>query len=913
MSLKLFEVHKKFSTSHLSMSTSETTSQDDETMRKTANSYIVVFRSISNVFNDTSVSFSESNDDSPPSPAHEEYVDAPTGPSPVYSDKLSDSIIPEQQRPRNQTPDSLRPKPTTSRTPSPIRQSSYVPDHMIAEAINKNPPPAFPPMRESSLTPSIASAATPAAATTATVAQPTVFLQGYLIEPNPGDPWNSCTVTVISHLSPDLAKLETNYTTCKKLKTFIEEVKLHFEQLEYGGGGGDLQQQPQRRNRVADASAAVGAGIVGLMASAKGQELKNYLVSSSAAAAGYLMKGKSRSTGSLLVVKNNSGGGSGVDSEIEDSDNDVAATEIADGNSSSVRPNSGASSSLKKNFDSESILSRTATVNSETASVVSASSYQKQRSELVSSAVAFAKNVGLRRPASISFLARAAIAAAGGGGIQQADSSIQSAGFSQPTSSFSIGDSPEPAEFIQKRIAPKETDQIEIPFRRQDFHATVELSWEFMIKDMHSITFGLSFRPDHNSAAYSNSMSSQFLESISESLDSNSGSNDVRQIIPLSSVANTAAIPSHRGNLNLSLFCSGTFVFFWDNSTGSGKKLKKEVWFRSMFRPFEIPTTLTNRDAVVSSTDDDMLGEYGFKRNEQLYCTGMTGEVTIAKKSLYRAFFTYDSSVERFNDAGEPETLTFLAWNYSTNGLEVMFGVSYYPAVVNTSVSSVENVPAAFEQGVLHSEFGFNVGKFEAKTIFEETPELVHLETGPNEPVLPPPKPTRRTQVLSPVASQPLLPLSNSVEKPLVAASLTAVAAKEQNSTSSSQPHEFSQQRPQHTYQSTYPFKPRSRPIPIIPLSKVKSNVGATLSGAIPIDNLKNGVYVFVWDNTTSVLLPKIVSFRVGLVTTALAAAVGGALAADSVAYEVNSPVIVGGTASGVSFQDGDFVSAWKE
>ncbi|KAJ3093272.1 hypothetical protein HK100_006717, partial [Physocladia obscura] len=712
-SLKLFEIHKKIATSYSASSSSELAPQDDEGMKKTANSYIVVFRSISNVINDSPVPSFGSNEDSPPSPTHEEYVDAPTGPSPsqLHFEQFLDASLPQQQPSRSETPDSLIPQPaTSSRTPSPSRQSSYVPDHMITEAVTKKPPPAFP-IRESSITPSLTSTATPATAKTAITAQPTVFLQGYLIEPNPSDIWNSSTVTVISHLSPDLAKLETNYAICKKLKTFIEEVKHHFEQFE--DGGGDFQ-QPQRRNRVADASAAVGAGIAGLITSAKGQELKNYLVSSSAAAAGYLMKGKSRNGGSLLVVKNNSSSGGGVDSENEDSDNNAATTEIIDGNSNSIRPGSSVSagSNSKKIFDSESLFfARTATGNNETAIVVSNSSYQKQRSELVSSAVAFAKNVGLKRPASIGFLTRAALAAAGGGSIQQVDSPIQSAGFSQLSSSFSIGDNPE-TEFIQKCIAPKETGQIEIPFRRQDFHAAVELSWEFIIKDLHQITFGLSFRPDCSSTAYNNSISAQFPESISESLEN---STDTRQIIPVSVIANTAAIPSHRGNLSLSLFCSGTFVFFWDNSTGSSKKLEKEVWFRAVFRPFEIPVALTKLDAIVSSIDDDTVGEFGFERKEQQHCTGMTGEVTVAKKSLYRAFVTYDSSMERFNDAGEPETLTFLTWDYSTNGFDVLFGVSYNPFSPNDSTSVVDNVSPVFEEGVSQSE----VGTIDTKTTFE--------------------------------------------------------------------------------------------------------------------------------------------------------------------------------------------------
>ncbi|KAJ3083323.1 hypothetical protein HDU99_010954 [Rhizoclosmatium hyalinum] len=67
----------------------------------------------------------------------------------------------------------------------------------------------------------------------------------------------------------------------------------------------------------------------------------------------------------------------------------------------------------------------------------------------------------------------------------------------------------------------------------------------------------------------------------------------------------------------------------------------------------------------------------------------------------------------------------------------------------------------------------------------------------------------------------------------------------------------------------------RATAIPVLPMTKVKTNIGSTLSGtlAVPIDRGsggRKGVYAFVWDNTGSVMLPKVISFRVGLVTTAV-------------------------------------------
>ncbi|KAI9355433.1 hypothetical protein DFJ73DRAFT_280855 [Zopfochytrium polystomum] len=49
-----------------------------------------------------------------------------------------------------------------------------------------------------------------------------VYLYGYLIEPSSTDA-NSCRVTVLSQLSPDISRLEANFNTCRKLKNFVEE------------------------------------------------------------------------------------------------------------------------------------------------------------------------------------------------------------------------------------------------------------------------------------------------------------------------------------------------------------------------------------------------------------------------------------------------------------------------------------------------------------------------------------------------------------------------------------------------------------------------------------------------------------------------------------------------------------------
>ncbi|RKP01728.1 hypothetical protein CXG81DRAFT_18487 [Caulochytrium protostelioides] len=71
-----------------------------------------------------------------------------------------------------------------------------------------------------------AAAAATAAAAIAPVAEetPICYVFGFLIEPPPGGDGTACHVTMVSQYSPDMSRLELSYASCRKVKSFIEEL-----------------------------------------------------------------------------------------------------------------------------------------------------------------------------------------------------------------------------------------------------------------------------------------------------------------------------------------------------------------------------------------------------------------------------------------------------------------------------------------------------------------------------------------------------------------------------------------------------------------------------------------------------------------------------------------------------------------
>ncbi|KAJ3068099.1 PDZ domain-containing protein 8, partial [Podochytrium sp. JEL0797] len=739
-------------------------------------------------------------------------------------DLTSDPYPPEHFTPPSQTthtiPRSRSPSPTKPRNQDPTFSSNPpspakppIPEPLLDTLIPSTalPAPLLPPTRQSSLPPN-----TPVS---------TVYLQGYIVEHSTTHPTTQCTVTLLSQLSPDLQRLETNVSSCKKLKSFVEEYVLH---VDGSGGGGD-----GKRNTPV---------LVDVMAT-KGQEIKNFL---SATATTYLkgrkVKGWSGGAGGSVMGGGGSrlgeesggrpaGGGESGDEE-ELSEYEDSTTEFVNVRARGM----GGYDAVEQGTVLSRATSDAGTVGSGTSSHVAQS--MKQGVDLVAS---MAKT--MKRP-SMGFLTRAAVVAAGGmsSQVEEEDSDSGSvvgrrskSGSLAPMEPFSIGKPCDLVPFVNKSVIGRDIVKEEVVFRREVYPAAVELAWEFVLDPNQSIVFGLAFKPDAETSTSPHNMALLFPESVSEY--------GTRQLIPHSAIT-TGLVPTCRGTLCVSSFGSGTFSFVWDNMNGN-KKQEKEFQFRFTFRLFEVP-----RPFGGSPQNSLVIGEFGFDAfGRGQHNTGMLGEVTISRKSLYRSCLVFDASMEG-GGAGEEEgeTVTYLTWDFSTNGLDVMFGINYYA------------VPEEANSGESLNSSWTNI----------TPPDSTIPSTSA------PPKPSRKPTTSTTPSSHPPSPAPTHAKLSL-AERLEAAASKADHLSQTPPLPPTGTSSP-----STHSREPSSRgytrpvAIPVVPLTKVKTNVGTTASGtiAVPVDRGtgkgKKGVYAFVWDNTQSMMLPKVVSFRVGVVTTAV-------------------------------------------
>ncbi|KAI8847531.1 hypothetical protein BC829DRAFT_396089 [Chytridium lagenaria] len=250
--------------------------------------------------------------------------------------------------------------------------------------------------------------------------------------------------------------------------------------------------------------------------------------------------------------------------------------------------------------------------------------------------------------------------------------------------------------------------------------------------------------------------------------------------------------------------------------------------------------------------------------------------------------------------------IIYLTWDYTTNGLDVMFGINY-SKFADDLADSKETLPP------LQSEI-FGVESVQTENSFPGNADPSEVSSSPSisaplspqlqpsssnkadKSPVPPPKPIRRNQKATPSGS----PLSD--RSSLASRLAAAVAAHEQAPQPSSDgapavtgelrgndlecdngglseargvPMETQSKRESGQFLQTIvqpqlniseSLRKHSRTETIIPSARVSSHKGSSLSGVIPISG-RYGVYSFVWDNSHSVVLHKTIAFRVGTVT----------------------------------------------
>ncbi|KAJ3219422.1 PDZ domain-containing protein 8 [Dinochytrium kinnereticum] len=758
----------------------------------------------------------------------------------------------------------------------------------------------------------------------------TVYLYGYLIEACPEDS-SSTIVTVISQMAPELSKLEANFNACRKIKLFIEELV----SLTYGGAANQSGNELRRR-RIFSSGTGLSATSTESTGEKRIEKIRN-LVSSTTS---YLMKSKRVAnwlgSGTLNGNERNPETSSIADAqsintaEIEEFAETLAQVEMArldeleaaeanlggelDNHDEGFEAHSNAPIQRSLAFDRLDIADDTLSTQSidldegrqssvglhappipsihPSPSIISGISGMVPSTLKASaaSAVAIARSVAKRR--SFKFLKR---------GNQTGETSLTASDDDEANAqhdngaeingmdvSFAVGTNLGDVPWVEKRMFGKgEIVRADMPTLGSG--ERLELAWEFFVKGEATIVFGLLFTP-------SSPTSLPFPESSNEP--------GTRQIIPMASV-NGASPRGFRGSLSTSSFPEGLFTFVWDNSNGN-KKQFKDILHRFTLRAFEIPKSPSLSSSAIMR---EHVGEFGLGTDTRGFCTGVSGEVIIQRKAVYRVSVVYDSSMDPAESEDGCSGITYLTWDYSTNGLDVNFGINY-----SCFVDSVVEVKSIADQRSHSASIeALNASEGIVRDSASEiaaTSDMVALLSSPSisctpplpqvpisamgssppkseRPSVPPPKPTRRGQK-SPRGGSP------QSERGSLASRLAAtVAAHEQTPAASLVSDDFANTDlsgsldvlGSATQMSTSPgierthsqtmgsigglsesLRKHSRAEVIIPSARVSSHRGSSLSGVIPISG-RHGVYSFVWDNSHSVVLHKTIAFRVGTVT----------------------------------------------
>ncbi|KAJ3412993.1 hypothetical protein HDV05_008644 [Chytridiales sp. JEL 0842] len=885
---------------------------DDDKEPVQHDQFVVVTRSVASVKNSSGA----------PSAVKEEVPDKT-----ATQDAIAEETLPKSQEASDKEPDTNDTRTSrklsvssanesSSRSSSPGQPASLFSVSPPKGSIIKQSTP------ESLVTSASSSTPTASKASNAPTPTSTVYIFGYLVEPSPSNPSNSCTVTIVSQLSPDLSKLEANFNMGRKIKAFVEEYVALSSNLSGEGGadgastgsnvglgafgatGSEMRRRRMFRSATTNSASSVLSTSSGESGEKRIDKLKN-LVSSTTT---YLMKG--RRVPSWL--NNGANGGSsnsgnhapsGVVPVAEDADSDldlgstVTAATLPVGRASTdcalevkmkdlsdieneehkvqlspqhfeetdlkvpiaendenlptadpdlfVAPEILTTTQRTSVFASiEPILERTATQEhpkhqvaqkepddtaSVTGSFVSSSTHSStgerqgllnkfagmSSGEIISSAATVAKTVAAKRP--LGFLKRGLNRIGRVGGPE---------GFSTGAESpFSIGDPLDSTPLTELKVLGKDVSRAEVVFQRNQYGPYVEIAWEFFAKTELSLSFGVTFKPSNTAVPHTYESHLLYPESQVERGD--------RQILSMGTQTVSPTRP-HRSTLSLSEFPSGKFIFVWDN-TGGARKTVKEILYRVLIRPFENP----KMHSVIPTQQilEGDVGEFGLGPlvESKSHATGCVGDVTISRKSLYQVTLIYDKSMDVKHTVGESaDTQTYLTWDFGTGGLDLFFGVSYQK--LEGGISATASKDPLISRPTTN-------------------PVSIPLKSSSSD--------------LSGLSSSP----PRSTERVPLASRLAEAVSKDHSSENSHSSHP-------KTTTASQDFEPllnsgslnssaarQHRPIHLVPVGKVVAPRGQTLSGTIPISG-QYGAYTFVWDNTHSVLLPKIISFRVATVTT---------------------------------------------
>ncbi|KND04614.1 uncharacterized protein SPPG_00332 [Spizellomyces punctatus DAOM BR117] len=445
----------------------------------------------------------------------------------------------------------------------------------------------------------------------------TVYLFGYLITPDTQYPSDTCHVTVLSQLSPDLARLEVSFDFCKKLKTFIEE----FASLTGLAASRDrntsatLHRSPsdassiRRRRFFSDSSAS------SLDSQGQGrrmEKLKNIVGST----ATYLMKTRKVSG---WLGRQQSGELTGIPSdELLSATARAPSVELAD---------FGGEASTGNWMDDD---------DSENPSEGRVKGHTKEESKDSAASMPYSENS--LHDDGISF----SLTAATSDLAEVASSDSESVSTARVTPSRSSLLPPPPplipkppgppildTPYVERHVQSKELVRIEIPFINSLYPPDVSTYFAYdygpTFDQSQTISFTLLFTPDPDI----DTLSSPSVASILPHLPANSSESTTKTLFPATTVHLTSAT---WGVIPLSNFPSGTFILLFQNI----QKVSKHLKYRA--------------DTILEGD------------------VGICADVTVARKNAGR----YPVVVSGNSGQGRE-----LCWEFTTGGFDILFGVLY--------------------------------------------------------------------------------------------------------------------------------------------------------------------------------------------------------------------------------------------
>ncbi|TPX31738.1 hypothetical protein SmJEL517_g05029 [Synchytrium microbalum] len=486
---------------------------------------------------------------------------------------------------------------------------------------------------------------------------PEVHLFGYMVLPVATDQ-SACDVVILSNMAPDLSRLEINYNSCRRMKTFIEDLaKL--------SNMSSVDQSSSRSGKTGDTDGSTTRKI---------EKLKGYVSAAGLAAGSYLAKNKKVSSWLGLPAGSSSssgvsatGGGNGVgrpstssgdemEAQETEEDGEELAETIADASPVKEDEESGAASDSELMFGS---IDDTKSIKSVQSSVIPPSLLPSSSSTpppfLLPTTTATATV-----PSAIS------------------SSTIAEASDPKAGSSSPLVPAPplpfrpnEEASFEERVLIPKDPIYLETIFDASRHSASSIYSFEIRSPVEGVLSISISFRPTLDETEKRNGEVRGYAV-----LPESDGQ---RWLLPTTSV-NIGPGRNASGNVCVAGFSSGIFVLTIENT--SSKKTTRDIECRTSI----VDTAL--------KLELDVLTEWSL-------------EPSVARKSRLAIPVIYTAEIE-----GNAH----LQWTFSTFGLDVVFGILYQPLIdqkpktweqklaLRGSVSSVTSTANSDDDKVLEEE-----------------------------------------------------------------------------------------------------------------------------------------------------------------------------------------------------------------